>query len=56
MLQKPVKSALITMAAPAAFGMLITFLFQLTDSYFVGQLGTQELATPRYIELAAFSG
>jgi len=32
------------MAAPAAVGMLITFLFQLVDTYFVGKLGTQELA------------
>ncbi|NOI79792.1 MATE family efflux transporter [Vibrio tubiashii] len=44
LLTKPVKSALLSMAAPAAFGMLMTFLFQLVDSYFVGQLGTQPLA------------
>lgn len=43
-LEKPVKEALITMAAPASVGMLMTFLFQLVDTYFVGQLGTQELA------------
>ncbi|NRB40001.1 MAG: MATE family efflux transporter [Pseudomonadales bacterium] len=43
-LQQPVKNALITMAAPAAFGMLMTFMFQLVDSYFVGQLGSEELA------------
>ena len=44
LLTKPVKTALLSMAAPAAFGMLMTFLFQLVDSYFVGQLGTQPLA------------
>ncbi|USD42732.1 MATE family efflux transporter [Vibrio sp. SCSIO 43135] len=44
LLTKPVKSALLSMAAPAAFGMLMTFLFQLVDSYFVGKLGTQPLA------------
>lgn len=44
LLQMPVKKALITMAAPAAVGMLMTFLFQLVDSYFIGQLGSQELA------------
>ena len=43
-LQQPVRSALINMAAPAAIGMLMTFLFQLVDSFFVGQLGSDELA------------
>ncbi len=44
LLEKPVKQALLTMAAPAAIGMLMTFLFQLVDTYFIGQLGTAELA------------
>ena len=48
LLTKPVKTALLSMAAPAAFGMLMTFLFQLVDSYFVGQLGTQPLAAMRF--------
>jgi len=48
LLDKPVKISLLTMAAPAAFGMLMTFLFQLVDSYFIGQLGTQELAAISY--------
>ncbi|WP_104400565.1 MATE family efflux transporter [Vibrio penaeicida] len=43
-LEKPVRPALISMAAPAAFGMLMTFMFQLVDTYFVGKLGTQPLA------------
>ncbi|UAB72515.1 MATE family efflux transporter [Vibrio sp. SCSIO 43132] len=43
-LSKPVRPALVAMAAPAAFGMLMTFMFQLVDTYFVGQLGTQPLA------------
>ncbi len=59
LLQMPVKKALITMAAPAAVGMLMTFLFQLVDSYFIGQLGAEELAAisfsyPVYFFLLSF--
>jgi len=59
LLQLPVKKALITMAAPAAVGMLMTFLFQLVDSYFIGQLGSAELAAisfsyPVYFFLISF--
>ncbi|MBL4799919.1 MAG: hypothetical protein JKY50_21170 [Oleispira sp.] len=59
LLQMPVKKALITMAAPAAVGMLMTFLFQLVDSYFIGQLGSEELAAisfsyPVYFFLLSF--
>ncbi|MBW3695084.1 MATE family efflux transporter [Vibrio sp. T187] len=59
LLNKPVKTALLSMAAPAAFGMLMTFLFQLVDSYFVGQLGTPQLAAmsfayPIYILIVSF--
>lgn len=43
-MQQPVRGALISMAAPALFSMLMTFLFQLVDAYFVGKLGTQPLA------------
>ncbi len=58
-LTAPVRKGLITMAAPAAFGMLMTFLFQLVDTYFVGQLGTEPLAAmsysyPIYILLISF--
>jgi MATE family, multidrug efflux pump len=58
-LQKPVASTLIAMTAPAAFGMLVTFLFQLVDTYFIGQLGTKELAAisfsyPIYLFIASF--
>ncbi len=42
--ERPIKEALIRMTAPVIIGMLITFLFQLVDTYFVGKLGTQELA------------
>ncbi|MCL9776823.1 MATE family efflux transporter [Vibrio methylphosphonaticus] len=44
LLTSPVRPALISMAAPAAFGMLMTFTFQLIDTYFVGMLGTDQLA------------
>ncbi|MDA0107048.1 MATE family efflux transporter [Vibrio sp. La 4.2.2] len=55
----PVRPALISMTAPAAFGMLMTFMFQLIDTYFVGKLGTQELAAmsfsyPVYILVVSF--
>ncbi|GAL26551.1 Na+-driven multidrug efflux pump [Vibrio variabilis] len=58
-LNAPVRSTLVTMAAPAAFGMLMTFLFQLIDTYFVGKLGTKPLAAmsyayPVYFFLVAF--
>ncbi len=42
--ERPVKEALVLMTAPVILGMLTTFLFQLVDTYFVGQLGTSELA------------
>ena len=32
------------MAAPISLGMLSTFMFQIVDTYFVGQLGSLELA------------
>lgn len=59
LLNKPVKKALVSMAAPAAFGMLMTFLFQLVDTFFIGQLGTKELAAisfsyPIYIFIVSF--
>ncbi|CAA0092405.1 Multidrug export protein MepA [BD1-7 clade bacterium] len=44
LLEQPIKRSLIMMTAPAAFGMLMTFLFQLVDSYFIGKLGSVELA------------
>lgn len=59
LLDKPVKHTLLAMAAPAAVGMLMTFLFQLVDTYFVGQLGTAELAAisfayPIYFFIVSF--
>lgn len=59
LLEMPIKQALITMAAPAAIGMLMTFLFQLVDSYFIGQLGSKELVAisfsyPVYFFLVSF--
>ena len=43
-LNKPVRESIISMIAPASFGMLLTFLFQLVDTYFIGKLGGTELA------------
>ena len=43
-LEKPVRKTLLAMAAPAAIGMLLTFLFQLVDTYFLGKLGGSALA------------
>lgn len=36
--------ALISMSVPISIGMLSTFLFQVIDTYFIGQLGASELA------------
>lgn len=41
--QKPQK-ALVSMSVPISIGMLSTFLFQVINTYFVGQLGFQALA------------
>lgn len=40
----PVNRMLFRMAAPISLGMLSTFLFQIVDTYFVGRLGSSELA------------
>ena len=44
MLDEPVNKMLLRMAAPISLGMLSTFLFQIVDTFFVGQLGSAELA------------
>jgi Na+-driven multidrug efflux pump len=44
MLSQPVNKMLLRMATPISLGMLLTFLFQIVDTYFVGQLGSAELA------------
>mgnify|MGYP000428925957 CR=1 FL=1 len=44
MTQASVNGMLLRMAAPISLGMLSTFLFQIVDTYFVGQLGSAELA------------
>ncbi|WP_114286703.1 MATE family efflux transporter [Candidatus Halocynthiibacter alkanivorans] len=44
MTQAPVNTMLWRMAAPISLGMLSTFLFQIVDTYFVGKLGSAELA------------
>ncbi|MBM7036129.1 MATE family efflux transporter [Vibrio ulleungensis] len=59
LLNKPVGQTLRTMAIPAAFGMLMTFMFQLVDTYFIGMLGVDQLAAmsfsfPVYILIVSF--
>ena len=44
MINRPVNAMLFRMAGPISIGMLSTFLFQTVDTYFVGQLGSAELA------------
>jgi len=42
------------MAAPISLGMMSTFLFQIVDTYFVGQLGSNELAALAFSATAYF--
>jgi len=42
--ETPVNKMLAMMAAPISLGMLSTFLFQVGDTYFVGNFGSAELA------------
>ncbi|WP_412563796.1 MATE family efflux transporter [Thalassobius sp. MITS945101] len=44
MTSAPVNKMLFKMAAPISIGMMSTFLFQIVDTYFVGQLGALPLA------------
>lgn len=48
MIDTPVNTMLLRMSAPISLGMLSTFLFQIVDTYFVGQLGSPELAVLAY--------
>ena len=43
-LKTPVNRMLFMMATPISLGMLSTFLFQVVDTFFVGRLGSAELA------------
>lgn len=62
LLTAPVNRVLLSMAAPISVGMLSTFLFQVVDTYFVGQLGPLELAalgfsaTTYFLAVAIFMG
>lgn len=47
-LTQPIKKVIIKMTAPAAVGILMTFMFQLVDTYFIGKLGTTELAAASF--------
>ena len=42
--ETPVNKMLLMMSAPISLGMLSTFLFQVVDTFFVGMLGSRELA------------
>lgn len=44
MLEQPVNKMLLKMTGPISLGMMSTFLFQIVDTYFVGYLGSAELA------------
>ncbi len=44
LINTPVNGMLFRMAAPISLGMLSTFLFQIVDTWFVGKLGSDELA------------
>ncbi len=62
LLQAPVTRVLLSMSAPIGLGMLSTFLFQVVDTYFVGQLGGDPLAalgfaaTTYFLAVALFMG
>ena len=61
-LKRRVDTVLLSMSAPISIGMLSTFLFQVVDTFFVGQLGSRELAalgfaaTTYFLAVALFMG
>lgn len=62
LLDGPVTPTLLRMSGPISLGMLSTFLFQVVDTYFVGQLGPDALAalsfaaTTYFLAVALFMG
>ncbi len=46
--------AMISMSVPISIGMLSTFLFQVIDTYFVGQLGAEQLAALSFASTVYF--
>lgn len=50
----PVNAMLVRMAAPISLGMLSTFLFQAVDTFFVGRIGSNELAALAFSSTAYF--
>ncbi len=62
LLQAPVTKQLLKMTGPIGAAMLATFLFQVVDTYFVGQIGPGELAalgfsaTAYFLAVALFMG
>ena len=54
LIDAPVNKMLFKMAAPISIGMMSTFLFQIVDTYFVGQLGSNELAALAFSSTAYF--
>ncbi len=54
MLEKDTGRALVSMSVPISLGMLSTFLFQVIDTYFVGQLGAEALAALSFASTVYF--
>ncbi len=53
-LEGSTNKALISMSVPISIGMLSTFLFQVIDTYFVGQLGAAQLAALSFASTVYF--
>ena len=53
-LKQKTGKALISMSVPISIGMLSTFLFQVIDTYFVGQLGADALAALSFASTVYF--
>ncbi len=53
-LKTPVNRMLFLMATPVSLGMLSTFLFQVVDTFFVGRLGSAELAALAFASTVDF--
>ncbi|MCG8326069.1 MAG: MATE family efflux transporter [Chitinophagales bacterium] len=54
LLNIPTNKALVSMSVPISLGMLSTFLFQVIDTYFVGQIGADALAALSFASTVYF--
>lgn len=54
LLRESTDKVLMSMSVPISIGMLSTFLFQVIDTYFVGQLGANELAALSFASTVYF--